>query len=185
MSEHEGYGGAFTGQQIDSAIQKSIDNINTKEFTQAEYDALSQAEQDSTLAIITDADPALSGGGGTAEEVYSTEEVRIGTWIDENGVKKPLYRRTYHAMMGEANGIKQVLGLSEPTHRVVWYNGFVGSYDDFLQIIPLGADSNVSGATIYAYFSWNTHEGFYVRFNQSVYAHLPIHIYAHYIKTTD
>lgn len=31
-----------------------------------------------------------SGGGGSgAEEVYSTEETRIGTWIDG----KPLYRK--------------------------------------------------------------------------------------------
>lgn len=33
-----------------------------------------------------------SGGGGSgAEEVYSTEETRIGTWIDG----KPLYRKIY------------------------------------------------------------------------------------------
>lgn len=33
----------------------------------------------------------LNLGGGTAQEVYSTEETRIGTWIDG----KPLYRKTF------------------------------------------------------------------------------------------
>lgn len=33
----------------------------------------------------------VSGSGGTSEEVYSTEETRIGTWIDG----KPLYRRVF------------------------------------------------------------------------------------------
>ena len=36
----------------------------------------------------TIADVGGSGGSGTSEEVYSTEETRIGTWIDG----KPLYR---------------------------------------------------------------------------------------------
>lgn len=38
------------------------------------------------MAILNGGFP---GGGGVAEEVYSTEETRIGTWIDG----KPLYRR--------------------------------------------------------------------------------------------
>lgn len=37
--------------------------------------------------------PAGGGSGGSSEEVYSTEETRIGTWI--NG--KPIYQRTWSA----------------------------------------------------------------------------------------
>lgn len=39
--------------------------------------------------VIDGQEVELSGGGGSSEEVYSTEEKRIGTWIDG----KPLYRK--------------------------------------------------------------------------------------------
>lgn len=45
-----------------------------------------------------------SGVGGTSGEVYSTEETRIGTWIDG----KPVYRRTF-------------VGVSEDTNTQIFY----------------------------------------------------------------
>lgn len=37
----------------------------------------------------------LCGSSGLGAEIYSTEEVRIGTWIDG----KPLYRRVYKGLL--------------------------------------------------------------------------------------
>lgn len=59
-------------------------------ITQAEFDALTEAQKNSGLYVISDGS-GEPGGGSSAGEVYSTEETRIGTWIDG----KPLYRRTY------------------------------------------------------------------------------------------
>lgn len=71
-------------------------------YTQAEYDALPSSEQTKGLyvtsggesqpmKIIINGQEVEVGGGGTTEEVYSTEETRIGTWIDG----KPLYRKSW------------------------------------------------------------------------------------------
>lgn len=57
--------------------------------TQAEFDALTEAQKNSGLYVISDGGGGGSGGGESAGEVHSTEETRIGTWIDG----KPLYRR--------------------------------------------------------------------------------------------
>lgn len=45
------------------------------------------------------------GGGGTAEDAYSTEEARIGTWIDG----KPLYRRVFDATTPDVYGSPRLL----------------------------------------------------------------------------
>lgn len=58
--------------------------------TQAEFDALPQKQRNKGLYVISDGGEG-GGGSGSAEEIYSTEETRIGTWIDG----KPLYAKTY------------------------------------------------------------------------------------------
>lgn len=55
-------------------------------LTQAEYDRLPEGARRG-LCVVTDAATVLPEGG----EVYSTQETRIGSWIDG----KPLYRRVY------------------------------------------------------------------------------------------
>lgn len=56
--------------------------------TQAEFDALPEAQQSKGLYVISDGGDG-GDGGASAGEVYSTEETRIGTWIDG----KPIYRK--------------------------------------------------------------------------------------------
>ena len=66
--------------------------VAIKPLTKAEYDALTDEEKQADVAYaITDDAGSGGGSGGTSEEIYSTEETRIGTWIDG----RPLYRRTY------------------------------------------------------------------------------------------
>lgn len=63
--------------------------IPVKPVTESEYNALSEEERNGETAwLVTDAEAESSGGVG-AGDVYSTEEMRIGTWIDG----KPLYRK--------------------------------------------------------------------------------------------
>lgn len=63
--------------------------IPVKPVTKSEYNALPEEERNSETAwLVTDASAESSGGVG-AGDVYSTEETRIGTWIDG----KPIYRK--------------------------------------------------------------------------------------------
>ena len=63
----------------------SVDNPVRGIMTQAEFDALTEEQKASGTYFVDDG----QGGGGSSSEVYSTEEQKIGTWIDG----KPLYRR--------------------------------------------------------------------------------------------
>jgi len=75
------------GKMVD--VPAGQNGIPTVPLTQAEYDALTDDEKNAEkLYLITDAAASGSGGGGSSEEVYSTEETRIGTWFG-----KPLYRQ--------------------------------------------------------------------------------------------
>ena len=55
----------------------------------------------------TIADVGGSGGSGTSEEVYSTEETRIGTWIDG----KPLYRKVVNGALGSYLAVSDIFPL--------------------------------------------------------------------------
>lgn len=66
----------------------SISNPNRGILTQSEYDALTEEQKSSGTYFVDDG--SGGGGSGSSKEVYSTEEQRIGTWIDG----KPLYRLT-------------------------------------------------------------------------------------------
>lgn len=66
--------------------------IPSKSLTKSEYNALSEEEKMADVEyIITDDNFYNGSSGGISEEIYSTEEVCIGTWIDG----KPLYRKTF------------------------------------------------------------------------------------------
>lgn len=62
--------------------------VAIKPLTKAEYDALTDEEKQADVAYAITDD---AGSSGSSEEIYSTEETRIGTWIDG----KPLYRKTF------------------------------------------------------------------------------------------
>lgn len=82
----------------------SVDTPVRGIYTLAQWDALPEAERNKGAYVVSDGQPS-SGGGVTTDqvntliddklnaytplEVYSTEDTRIGTWIDG----KPLYRR--------------------------------------------------------------------------------------------
>lgn len=70
-----------------------LEGVPVKPITEAEYNALSDEEKNGETAwLVTDAEGSGSeaGAGSSSDsgEVYSLEEVRIGTWIDD----KPFYR---------------------------------------------------------------------------------------------
>lgn len=56
----------------------------------------------------TIADVGGSGGGGSSEEIYSTEETRIGTWF-----RKPLYRKGFVLNMPVSSGRHTLVDVSD------------------------------------------------------------------------
>lgn len=77
-------------------------------LTQAEFDALPESERNKGLYVVDDGQSSGGGTtGGTSLDIYSTEEVRIGTWIDG----KPLYRITFSGTTPTSQGHKLVLNL--------------------------------------------------------------------------
>ena len=63
--------------------------VAVKPLTQAEYDALTDEEKQADVVYAITDDGGSGDSGNSSEEIYSTEETRIGTWIDG----KPLYRK--------------------------------------------------------------------------------------------
>lgn len=63
--------------------------VAVKPLTKAEYDALTDEEKQADVVYAITDDGSSGDSGSSSEEIYSTEETRIGTWIDG----KPLYRK--------------------------------------------------------------------------------------------
>lgn len=112
--------------------------------TQAEFDALTEAQKNSGLYVISDG----GGGGGvsSAGEVYSTEETRIGTWIDG----KPLYQKVFQGIPIGTGWVS--MGALAPEARAVmiagWLTDIVGNvnpipYQNLLGLIVNSGDSNI------------------------------------------
>lgn len=89
--ERIGLGGSeyLAGDGVDITDGTINVSVPTRPVTKEEYDALTEAEKNAdAVYIITDDN---GSGGSSAGEVYSTEETRIGTWIDG----KPIYRQVF------------------------------------------------------------------------------------------
>lgn len=88
-------------------------------------------------------------GGGSSGEIYSTEETRIGTWIDG----KPLYRKVYRKVVGNSES-EEIANLSSlqidfvsHIYGVFDQIGGVGSFPKAWEpanhIYPSGASASV------------------------------------------
>lgn len=84
-----------------------------------------------SVEVNGDAVPQDSSGGG---EVYSTEETRIGTWIDG----KPLYRKCVEFTASVANAWTNVLPLI-PNADMKMVDAFIArTTGDFTRVGQLG-----------------------------------------------
>lgn len=87
----------------------SVDTPVRGILTEAEFNALPEAEQNKGMYVIPDADGGESPGE-SYENVYSTDERRIGTWIDG----KPLYRKARPISLKNNTGNQQFdIGLTD------------------------------------------------------------------------
>ena len=122
------------------------------------------------------------GGADTAGEVYSTEETRIGTWIDG----RPIYRRVF-----------QITTPSTLNANTRVYTGFndLQEVTSFRCIVHQPVDSkrtafsqfnlpkvgDYESSTCYV----QSNGGIYMRVGRDLYAGIPAVVIVEYTKTTD
>lgn len=119
-------------------------------------------------------------GGGPAEEIYSTEEQRIGTWIDG----KPLYRRVVNITSPEATTINKTYPLEIAVDRMVRLQAVLQSQVSVSTSkypLPFFYENNV-------YLSvWYSVGSLYAKAGSSAveYLNQPVTVLMEYTKTTD
>ncbi len=155
-------------------IQEDTIRVTTpvKGVTHEEYDALSEEERNTGLYVVTDANINLNDHG----DVYSTEETRIGTWIDG----KPLYRIVivYEVKkVGNDQNIKDLslLNIEELTHFQPIVQGAQGHPGSKYPI----------GITVPAFQSFINANFISISVPDSVYLNQRVTFIIEYTKTTD
>lgn len=102
----------------------------------------------------TDTGVSATGSGGSPSnrngEIYSTEETRIGTWIDG----KSIYRKVMSATHNGSNG-QITVGLITDLGAVIQYYGYVCCSDATYRPIPL-LDNRTNSGTQFFVYSWKT-----------------------------
>lgn len=154
---------AYLWQKIKKALAGKQDSITTGDglskdgdtidldnpvrgiYTQEEFNALTEEQQASGTYFVDD------GSGGGAGQVYSTEEVRIGTWIDG----KPLYRRVFTGNINNSSGAWTMLSSFTDSVTPCILNVYgLDSTTGYLEPLPTTAGSGTAIApTKVAYFS--------------------------------
>ena len=168
--------------------------VAVKPLTQAEYDALTDAEKqaDVVYAITDDA----GSGGGSGEEIYSTEETRIGTWIDG----KPLYRKVFSFVISDTLSIPstglfsyQFFASTEPLHFTNVYGMISSNYiSNTKQSIPY-TDASYSGSSIsnlgafinFKIMDSRANGGAVASITEKIFLGSSVEAVAEYTKTTD
>ena len=160
--------------------------VAIKPLTKAEYDALTDEEKQADVAYaITDDAGSGGGSGGTSEEVYSTEETRIGTWIDG----KPLYQRTWSANSAATGQVWTETGVViENLDELVDYS-VMGKTNTSNVLAKLPFFENVGSYAAVNYWTGTDGKTGFCTFcyhqSGNYFYNMPLHITARYTKTTD
>ena len=154
-------------------------------LTQAEYDALSEEKKNKGLYVISDGGSGNGGGGGSSSDVYSTEETRIGTWIDG----KPLYQRTWSANSAATGQVWTETGVViENLDKLVDYS-VMGKTNTSNVLAKLPFFENVGSYAAVNYWTGTDGKTGFCTFcyhqSGNYFYNMPLHITARYTKTTD
>lgn len=140
-----------------------------KGVTQAEYDGIPEEERKGVY-IVTDANTALPESG----EVYSTEETRIGTWVDG----RPLYQKTFVIDLSASNQSSTIPNsVIESTGNIIDVFGTV-SFDTLTVALPF------DNRSLYFRISYDKNDG--IRTANNITSNTKhVYITLKYTKTTD
>lgn len=179
----------INGEMVD--IPAGQNGIPTVPLTQAEYDALTDDEKNAEkLYLITDAAASGSDSGGSSEpslDVYSTEETRIGTWIDG----KPLYRKAFTGDGPTSVNVWTLIPNSSISDidTIVRLYGSLSDSRGVTYTIPVASASSQSSCIVVynkQYLSTsNLHVGISVDASSPSFLNLQVCVMIEYTKTTD
>lgn len=108
-------------------------------LSEEQYNALSDEEKESGVYWVPDGTVSFPDTPGVSNNVYSTEETVIGTWIDG----KPIYRKVILTNTGEPSGTLRtwtvvitaiVLGLENIDTRVRAYGSYLYGGSSFVSL---------------------------------------------------
>lgn len=112
------------------------------------------------------------------KQTYSTEEIRIGTWIDG----KPLYRKVFTGTTtNDMISSSQIIANFSTTFVPVKTNGYISNYTNNGSFIQIG---QYYGANDYTYYIINPGQ-IKVRISLDAYVGRNIIFIMEYTKTTD
>lgn len=116
-------------------------------LTKAEYDALTDAEKQADVMYAITDDASGGGGGSSGGEVYSTEETRIGTWIDG----KPLYSRVVVGTTPSTSGEHEILDF--PDAKFAFAYGNISNANGGTYCVPNNSlNLGISNSKLVVYF---------------------------------
>lgn len=144
--------------------------------TQAEFDALPEEQRNKGLYVIPDGGEGGGGSGASGGEIYSTEETRIGTWIDG----KPLYRKTVFGKIPDNQKFSVIADIPN-IDKIVSWNGGVNSSNGVFKVPIEHVDSAAYITTVYDKNSG----GLRAKTTHTAYYNADIYITIEYTKTTD
>lgn len=134
--------------------------------TRGEFDALPAEQRNKGFYVI----PEAGDTSGAYDQVYSTEETRVGTWIDG----RPLYRKVVTGVSGERNVWKSIEKIDSA--QLVCATGYVDTGGSSGRIVIPNMSSHVAITSSYdvsVYISVDTM------------VNLPTCVMCIYTKTTD
>lgn len=152
--------------------------LPTKTVTKAEYDALTEAEKQAEV-IYAVTDDAPGGSGGSAFEVYSTEEQRIGTWIDG----KPLYRITIPVHVTNTSNSGNLGTVGKSIKRA--YGKLVEDHYGFVFSVPYAQSDSAGKAITSICVGGVENEETFVFLNSTNKVDATGYVTLEYTKTTD
>ena len=160
--------------------------------TQAEYDAAESDIADGTIVNITDDDGNMVGARTT--EIYSTDEIIIGRWIDG----KPIYRKVINQTLPSSGGMGSTYKIFIISNELSNYNiekmitmkGLTRRSDGWEMPIPTAQTEEHSGSVrIHAHITFNDITKILncviTTGKNDVYENQPITFIIEYTKTTD
>lgn len=100
-------------------------------------------QEDSTFRLAYEGKQLKNSDGSGPSDIYSTEETRIGTWIDG----KPLYRKVFTLTMPTSAGDHVLFQVNDDVDSVIGRGGWFIDSANAIDFIPMSF--GVSGADIY------------------------------------
>ena len=152
----------------------AINGKNTLEIVAGENVSIEQ--EGGTLTI------SATSGGSSGDEIYSTEETRIGTWIDG----KPLYRKTYKKDFDVAKDTFSAIVIDSDTQKLmVRAYGYIVYNNAKSRIALPFTEYNGKSISSFSIFSDVTHGKIYLDIYNQQSINGTVFLSLEYTKTTD